>query len=188
MRKSVQHLVMFLLPDGASVGIVTYSSKYRLEHSVTVLTDAGVRLRVADSVPDRVHALGGEICEVCGVRAAVRELEKSGDRGGNLILIKGSDSIPGEATEELENLQVDNGLRISSILIEKKSVNLSQFSLDSNILVGEMANELEFLRYLVCAMIQSMKDNQQYLLQLPEVIETGDNTDNGVLSKIPHYG
>ena len=178
MRKSVQYLVMFVLPDGAEVGIVTYSSEYRVEHRLTVLTDGEVRLGVADSLPDRVHLFGSEVCGLCGVRGAIEELWRNGEDGAEIILVRGGEELSEKDKKEIEDIISRHGLKISSIGVAEKNGRCSPFPVESNSVVRRTANQLIFYKDLLCAMIQVMRDSDHNAVKFPEVIKIDHETVN----------
>ena len=184
VRKSVQYLVMFVLPEGASVLLVTYGTQHRVEHSMTVLAGVEGRLGVADSLPEKVPFLGKGSCGVCGVRGAIRGLGESGNKGGKIILITGSSNNNQKDMKEVEDLCVRSHMKLSRIHVGIEREPASSFSSGQFILIRKTASHLNLFKMLLEAIIQSIKKNHQDMFKTPEVIKVENMEGNDLNESI----
>ena len=77
VRKALQNLIRFELPDNSRVAIVTFNKDGRVEQNLAGLTSEQVRIRVADAIPDSPNKLSRnpDRCVVCGVQVAMDQVE-----------------------------------------------------------------------------------------------------------------
>ena len=70
VRKGLQNLIRFELPENSRVAIVTFNKEVKVEQTMTRLTSESVRVRVADTIPDNHNKLSNlqDRCVSCAVQ------------------------------------------------------------------------------------------------------------------------
>ena len=70
VRKGLQNLIRFELPENSRVAIVTFNKEVHVEQTLTRLTSESVRIRVADTIPDNHNQLTSlqDRCVSCAVQ------------------------------------------------------------------------------------------------------------------------
>ena len=89
VRKAVQNLIRYEVPESANVAVVTFSGEARVEHRLVQLTTESVRSRMADTIPDSPNKLGqtAEGCISCGVQVAMDQVLRNREAGAHLVVI-----------------------------------------------------------------------------------------------------
>lgn len=125
IRKGVQNLVRYDLPDEANVAIVTFNSEARVESGLVSLTSDSARSRVADTIPDSANKLGqtSQGCVTCAVRVAVDQVLSGKESGGHLIVITSGDqrSMSESRMENIKTMIDTFGIRLSSVMLTDDS-------------------------------------------------------------------
>ena len=159
VRKAVQNLLRYELPDNTNVAIVTFNSEARVESKLASLASDSARARVADTIPDSSNKLGETKvgCVSCGVRVAVEQVLAGREAGGHIIVVSSGDTgalAQGRAAS-IKTLLGNFGIRISSILLSASGLDqedyrdLAQVSGGINAVVNKFSPTLKVYSNLV---------------------------------------
>nr|XP_045589593.1 calcium-activated chloride channel regulator 4-like [Procambarus clarkii] len=122
LRKAMRRVVVYDVPDGAHVGVVTFHSEARIVAPLTFIEseDSDMRQRVGSSLPRNPSTTPeSQKCILCGLKEALRVLDDSnkGDDGATLILITtGSGPTPQREVNEMTSLSEQRHLRVELVL------------------------------------------------------------------------
>jgi len=121
VRKALQNLIRFELPDNSRVAIVTFNKEARVEQNLSILTSEQVRIRVADAIPDSPNKLSRfeDRCVSCGVQIAMDQVLRTREAGGHIIIISQGDVRTLSSSDEtiISGYENKHNVRISSVLI-----------------------------------------------------------------------
>ena len=132
VRKAVQNLLRYELPDNTNVAIVTFNSEARVESKLASLASDSARARVADTIPDSSNKLGEtEVgCVFCGVQLAVEQVLAGREAGGHIVVVSSgdSDALAQGRESAISALLGNFEIRLSSILLSASSTEQDKFS------------------------------------------------------------
>ena len=121
VRKAVQNLIKYELPDNSHVAIVTFNSEAVVSHNLTPLTRERVRSRLADTIPDSHNRLSrtDDRCVICAVKVAMDQVLRNKEAGGHLIIVTRGDkrTLSGNDKEILSEYDKYYNIRVSSVLL-----------------------------------------------------------------------
>ena len=159
VRKAVQNLLRYELPDNTNVAIVTFNSEARVESKLASLASDSARARVADTIPDSSNKLGETKvgCVACGVRVAVEQVLAGREAGGHIIVVSSGDTgaLAQGRAGSIKTLLGNFGIRISSILLSASGLDqedyrdLAQVSGGINAVVNKFSPTLKVYSNLV---------------------------------------
>ena len=131
VRKAVQNLLRYELPDNSNVAIVTFNSETRIESKLASLASDSARARVADTIPDSSNKLGETDagCVTCGIRVAVEQVLAGREAGGHIIIVSSGDaSALAQGRAASVRALIENfGIRMSSILLSAAGSNQAEY-------------------------------------------------------------
>ena len=131
VRKAVQNLLQYELPDNTNVAIVTFNSEARVESKLASLASDSARARVADTIPDSANKLGetGVGCVSCGVRVAVEQVLAGREAGGHILLVSSgnSNALAQGRASSIKTVIGNFGIRMSSILVAPSGTEQQEY-------------------------------------------------------------
>ncbi|KAK8744770.1 hypothetical protein OTU49_000604, partial [Cherax quadricarinatus] len=122
LRKAMRRVVVYDVPDGAHVGVVTFHSVARTVAPLTFIEseDSDMRQRVGSSLPRNPSTTPeSHKCILCGLKEALRVLDDTNkkENGATVILITtGSGPTPQREVKQMRNLAEQRHLRIEVVL------------------------------------------------------------------------
>jgi len=126
VRKAVQNLIRYVVPDNSNVAVVTFNTKAKVEHGMVQLTTEDARSRMADSIPDSPNKLDHNSekgCVPCGIQTAIENVLGSEGAGGHIIIIA-NEEISTQSLQKQEEIMSNarnSGVRISSVVVTSPS-------------------------------------------------------------------
>ncbi|XP_042238989.1 calcium-activated chloride channel regulator 4A-like [Homarus americanus] len=122
LRKAMRRVVVYDVPDGAHVGVVTFHSVARTVAPLTYIEseDSDMRQRVGSSLPRNPSPVPeSHKCLICGMQEALRVLDADGKNGDGSILIlitTGSGPTPQREVDEMTYLAKQRHLKVEAVL------------------------------------------------------------------------
>jgi len=121
IRKAIQNLVRYELPEESNVAIVTFNDEAQVESQLVTLASDSARSRVADTIPDSANKLGhtAQGCVSCAVQVAVDQVLSGKESGGHLIVITSGDRehLSVNRMDNIKTMMDTFGIRMSSIML-----------------------------------------------------------------------
>ncbi|CAL4096642.1 unnamed protein product, partial [Meganyctiphanes norvegica] len=124
LRKAMRRVVVYDIPDGSHVSVVTFNSKPRTVAPLTYIEseDSDYRQRVGSSLPrNPSHVPESHKCIMCGLQEALINLEEgrnsASSEGASIIIITtGSGPAPPHDVQEMIRLVKARSLRIELVV------------------------------------------------------------------------
>ncbi|ROT86008.1 hypothetical protein C7M84_022878 [Penaeus vannamei] len=120
LRKAMRRVVVYDVPDGAHVGVVTFHSVARTVAPLTFIEseDSDMRQRVGSSLPRNPSAVPeSHKCVLCGMQEALRVLNEGDATGATIILVTtGTGPTPSREVDEMIRLAETRRLRVEVVL------------------------------------------------------------------------
>lgn len=120
LRKAMRRVVVYDVPDGAHVGVVTFHSVARTVAPLTFIEseDSDMRQRVGSSLPRNPSAVPeSHKCVLCGMQEALRVLNEGDTTGATIIFVTtGTGPTPPREVDEMIRLAETRRLRVEVVL------------------------------------------------------------------------